>query len=269
MRYRSALAVIMASYCVGLGGLAVAQDEIRHDPTFETRTVVRSLDDCIPDAPEPAPPCTYARFRYPIVVRPADEAVERINESVQAHLRADFYDGQVAASLTTLGDALLREYAAFRAEFPDMEGSWALDRSIEIIYSDERILSFRFDEYSYLGGAHPNGARSQWVVDRVSGRTLALTDLLVEGYEAELTRLGEIVFRAGHGLAPDESLEGSFWFEDNRFALNDNWAVVESGLAFRFDAYEVSSYALGPTDFVIARADLTALARPEGPLAGR
>ncbi len=269
MRNGSALLVIGAALCLGLSGPPATQQPGWHETAAETRTVVRSVDGCTPDAPEPEPPCTYARFRYPLVVGLADEAAELIKATIQARLRADFFDGDVGASLNALGDRLLEEYATFRQEFPDFETSWALDRSVEVIYADDHIVSFRFDEYSYLGGAHPNTARTQWVVDKASGRTLGLPDLLVEGYQAELTRLGEIVFRAAHGLAPDESLEAAFWFEDNRFTLNDNWAVVESGLAFRFDAYEVSSYALGPTDFVISRADLVPLALPDGPLAAR
>ena len=96
---------------------------------------------------------------------------------------------------------------------------------------------------------------------------LPAEDMLVEGYQAELTRIGEIVFRAARGLAPGESLEEGFWFENNRFAPNSNWAIVDFGFAFRFDAYEVTSYALGPTSFVIARSDLAALAGPHGRLA--
>lgn len=269
MRDASTPLQFAAIICLGVGLLPAGSATGQHDAVFETRTVVRSLDGCTPDAPEPEPSCTYARFRYPHVGGLGGEALDAINASIRARLHADFFDGDPAESLDALGDALLAEYAAFRREFPDLEATWALDRTVEVVYANDRILSLRSDEYSYLGGAHPNSARMQWVVDLASGNTLELEDLLIEGYQSELRRLGEIAFRAARGLAPTESLEEAFWFEGNRFALNDNWTVVDSGLAFRFDAYEVSSYALGPTDFVITRAALATLVRPDGPLAAR
>ena len=65
------------------------------------------------------------------------------------------------------------------------------------------------------------------------------------------------------------ALDKAFWFEHDHFALNRNWTVVDSGLAFRFDAYEVSSYSFGRRGFVFTSADPATQARPEGPMALR
>jgi hypothetical protein len=89
----------------------------------------------------------------------------------------------------------------------------------------------------------------------------------VDGFEEPLRALAEVRFRAERQLAPDASLgEEGFWFEEDRFELNDNWLVDPEGLRFYFNSYEIAPYVFGPTDLTVGREALRALARPGGPL---
>ena len=85
-------------------------------------------------------------------------------------------------------------------------------------------------------------------IDTRTGARIDDDDLFIAGFREELYRLGEGAFRRARGLGPDESLsEAGFWFDENRFALNDNMGITRGGLVFYFNDYEIAPHALGPT----------------------
>lgn len=53
-------------------------------------------------------------------------------------------------------------------------------------------------------------------------------------------------------LGPDDDLgSAGFWFENNKFSLNDNFLILDSGLVFYYNNYEITAYAFGPTELEI------------------
>lgn len=233
---------------------------------FMEGEIVRSLDDCEPAAEG----CTYALFRYPIVVSAAGEtaAVEAINAFIEGLLQDTV--GDTRASPEAVAQRLVDEYRGYSDEFPEADIPWVLEREVSVVHAADDVLSLALDEYSYTGGAHPNSMLSYWVLDLETGSLVGLDEFFLPGFMPELTRLGEASFRAARGLAADASLEAEgFWFDDGVFELNENFAVTGEGITFRFNPYEVTAYAFGPTDFSLARRDLSEIARPDGPLAPR
>jgi hypothetical protein len=123
------------------------------------------------------------------------------------------------------------------------------------------------DEYSYLGGAHPNTARTYRSYDLQTGEPITLNAIFSPAALAEVEHLAEVDFRRARGVPPGASLEEEgFWFEEGQFALNDNWAIVDDGLLFYYNPYEVAAYAAGPTEVVVSAPDVARLALPGSPV---
>ena len=100
-----------------------------------------------------------------------------------------------------------------------------------------------------------------------NGQQMTLKDLLNPGYEGEINVIAEQAFRDSRNIAPDVSLEGEgFWFQNNTFAINNNFGILEDGLAFHFNAYEVAPYAMGTSDFTIPYEDIMSLIPPNSPI---
>ena len=80
-----------------------------------------------------------------------------------------------------------------------------------------------------------------------------LKNIFKPNFEEELRKLGEDQFRLVRDLSQDEDLgEAGFWFDDNKFSLNDNFALTEDGIRFFYNSYEIAPYALGTTDITIS-----------------
>ena len=77
-----------------------------------------------------------------------------------------------------------------------------------------------------------------------AGSRLRFADVFNEELRDSLDRAIEPLFRMTRGVAPDSSLKAAgFWFEDERFHLNDNFAFTPGGMLWHFDPYEIAPYA--------------------------
>jgi hypothetical protein len=163
----------------------------------------------------------------------------------------------------------LEGYREFVTDFPDASGEWFLERTTEVEAASPDLMALGMEERTYTGGAHPNSRKRYRTLDPETGAVLSLPDLLRPGFEESLRSAGERAFRRARGLDPDADLAGAGFFEasSGRFELNDNFAPVGDGLAFRFDPYEIAAYAAGPTDLIIPWSEIHELIPTEGPLA--
>jgi hypothetical protein len=161
-------------------------------------------------------------------------------------------------------EGFLREYRRFKSDFPGSAQVWFAERTVRVTHLSPRLLSLRFEEFTFTGGAHPN----TWIVYSnvrpETGDEIELDDLFGEGGRERLEAIAEARFRKQREIPPDTSLEAvGFWFENDRFRLNDNFSIGESALTFYYNPYEVASYAMGPTEIVLAYRDIDHLLRPE------
>jgi len=212
--------------------------------------------------------CARVKFFWPEIRSDTNpDLALKLNQYIQHALQNSFED-ELSAPATAQG---LEAYANGFIEDYKQDGSafssWELERKMEIIFTTERLISFALSEYGYTGGAHPFSGVNYSVVSLQTGAPVLLADLLNPGFEVPLNVAGEKVFRHVRDISDSESLEEQgFSFENNVFALNDNFAVLKEGLRFNFNSYEVAPYAMGPTEFLIPYEDIQALIRPDGPL---
>lgn len=126
---------------------------------------------------------------------------------------------------------------------------WSIDAGVYFTET-KKTLTIVCSDYSYAGGAHPNGYLTYEHIDKKTAKTLHLGDFF-EDIPA-LTKIAEKYFRETRELAPNDDLEeAGFWFENGVFQLNDNFIFEEDKLIFFYNNYEITSYAAGPTEVVI------------------
>ena len=154
-----------------------------------------------------------------------------------------------------LAAAFLAEHQTFVEEFPEATAEWSIEIEASMIYNTPAAVTIDITEFAYTGGAHPNSRRRLVSFDVSTGRMLGVDDLTID-VEA-LTSLTEQLLRADRGLEPDADLESAgFWFPEEGFTLPDNVGVVEDGLVFHWDAYEIAPYSMGPIDVTVPAEDL-------------
>jgi hypothetical protein len=199
--------------------------------------------------------CAYVEFNYPVFTGPKNLPSKQIlNSYVTRVMLADGYTDSVSTTVDELGKGFLQEYEYFLSEFTDYEIEWALERDIKIVYNSNGILSLEFYEYSFMGGAHPNTVKTYQSFDLNTGAKIVIDDRNIMN---RLNKIAEIEFRKKNSI-PDNVLLSSagYWFENDEFKLNDNFALVGEGLVFYFNPYEIGPYALGPTEIKISKDEL-------------
>ena len=114
-------------------------------------------------------------------------------------------------------------------------------------------LSSKIFEYSYLGGAHPNSYLNFYNFNLQTGELIKLSDLFIEGFEDELNKIAEQIFRDENGISKDEDLnKAGYRFEENKFKVNNNFSLNDEGIAFFYNSYEIAPYVMGPTKLFIS-----------------
>jgi hypothetical protein len=168
-------------------------------------------------------------------------------------------------SLEKLADSLIADYKRLKNKFPDAPLRYELERSVTVTLNKRDLISIEFDEYSFLGGAHPNSLILFSNINSKTGLKISLDQLFINGFEKELNSIAEKRFREARGLKPEDDLERSgFWFKDNKFALTANFLITKSGIKFYFNDYEVAPHAVGPTEIYIPFDEIKKFIIPGG-----
>lgn len=202
--------------------------------------------------------CASLRITYPRVLEAGNPAaVTIINQFIQEQLlEYSDPDGKPPATLDELATMFINDYNAV----PEAMGLWEMERNIQVSFGADHLATLNYSESGYTGGAHPFSGQRYFVLDLDSGKQLTLKDLLAAGYEEGLNEAGERAFRKERNIPPAASLEeAGFWFANNIFKVNTNVGVMNNGLVFAFNPYEVAPYAMGPTEFTVPYSDINAL----------
>ena len=111
----------------------------------------------------------------------------------------------------------------------------------EMVYLDERYLSYRIEEYTYSGGAHGSTKVSVGTLDRETGSQLTLNDVFgKDGLAALETELRKaVVAKIG-----EENIQYPVKPIENFYLAADGWHFV-------YNEYEIACYAMGVIEVVV------------------
>jgi Deacetylase PdaC/Protein of unknown function (DUF3298) len=197
--------------------------------------------------------CAKIKIEFPQVTSFENEIVkEKINKSIADLFSQDILGGSKSANFETMMKGFIDEYESFTKEFPDAYQSWFIERTGEVKLNKENILSIDYLEYSFTGGAHPNTFVLFKNYNLENGEEIKLEEIISADKQQELSSIAETEFRKLKELTPGDDLgQAGYWFENNKFYLNDNFLITDSTLVFYYNSYEITAYAFGPTELEI------------------
>ncbi len=180
----------------------------------------------------------------------------RLNAQIKKDIFSFFSPEATHTSYDSLAAELSSEHERILEDYPDYDHPWNLEILSDIIYEDTSFVSIATNIFSYTGGAHPNNSQIYASYDVQNGHRIRLKDLFKLGSEEELNRAAEIEFRMLKRIPPHIKLEEEgYRFENDRFELNENFAILNKSLIFYYNPYEIGAYALGPSELQLNFSD--------------
>ncbi|MCH6573993.1 MAG: DUF3298 and DUF4163 domain-containing protein [Bacteroidetes bacterium] len=213
--------------------------------------------------------CAKIKIEYIVLKNLPDlSTMEKINSKIQKELLRPIGREKNNRNFEELMQNFIDEYKNFKKEFPEAQQEWEIERKAVNNFNDDNILSCTFSEYSYLGGAHPNTFLTITNFNLKSGEIIILSDILIDRFLNELNNIAEPIFRKEKELTEDINLtEAGFWFDNDKFSVNNNFTIGKDGLTFFYNNYEITAYAYGPTELFIPYKSIKKLIKPDGLLA--
>ncbi len=233
---------------------------------FETLSLSRTFGSC----DSALTPCVSIRFSYPAIT-PAVRlpGVDSVVAFVHNEMFASLVEAERPQPFDSIASDLIEQYSGLKEEFADYNLPWTLERLCTILRDTAGVISIRFEETSFLGGAHGLRIVRLASFDASSGKRLTYGDLFRPGSDSVFARIAEREFRAARSIPDTQSLtEAGFWIEEGKFEPSQNVAVGKTGLVLYYNPYEVAPYSMGPTEVRIPFALLGGVIRLGGPLEG-
>lgn len=260
VRWRTLLAVLTFV----LAGCSHREETGGRVLRFEIQTLSRTFGSC----DTAGRPCVSIRFSYPAVAREAtDPGVDSVVAYIGNQMFASLENAERTLSFDSIASDLIGQYTDLRQEFSDYHLPWTLERLCTVLLDTGGVVSIRFEESSFLGGAH--GLRIVRLASFAasSGRRLTYADLFQPGCDSAFTRIAEREFRAVRGIPDSQSLsDAGFWIEEGKLDPPLNAAVGKEELILYYNVYEIAPYVLGPTEVHIPLVSLKSIVRRHGPL---
>lgn len=189
---------------------------------------------------------TIFSARYPIF---ADD----INALVK---NAIFVDGE--ETVEQVSESFLGGYNEYAEEQIDAGNdaihTWYKHQDCRVAFNGNGILTLRNAISDYTGGAHGMEVELWFNYDLQEKKLLALSDIVED--KAALLIVAERYFKKHENLADSASYGSSYFFEENNFALSENFGLTKEGLLFHYNPYEIKSYAEGSTTLLIPYNDV-------------
>ena len=173
-----------------------------------------------------------------------------INDSLNNSLRNFIFEvePQLSKPLQELAleskSNLLNEYKGQLKDFPDNYNGYDHDINQKLIFQNKQFISFEIIRYSFSAGAHGMGWTDFVHHDLMTGKRLYLNDFFKS--TNKLVQLAEKDFRKQMELKENDDLEKyGFWFNNNKFHINENFCFRNDTVEVIFNQYEIAPFSMG------------------------
>ncbi|RYY37126.1 MAG: DUF3298 domain-containing protein [Sphingobacteriaceae bacterium] len=203
--------------------------------------------------------CAHLDIQYPEF-----KDQPKLNDSIARKLLIMFaMDGRADSSLQAYAKKFIESFRQFKKDFPDTQMYYELENHAKVMHQDSGLVVLEVGGYTFQGGAHGASYTGYINWDTQANKELELNDIMVDNYKDSLTAVAEKIFRKQEKLTDTSSLARDYFFKDNKFALNENFAITPIGLKFLYNQYEIKPYAAGQTELIIPYAQLKSIIRPK------
>lgn len=142
---------------------------------------------------------------------------------------------------------------------PDWPGSYAREVKGKTLWQSPRFASFQIEMFAFTGGAHGNFAASLSTYDLSTGKSLSLAEVVRD--TAALVPMLEKAFVDTKKEGPSDTLKLSdlLFPEFKKLPVSTNFCLVQEGVRFFYNPYEVAAWAVGSTEITLTWEQLGAL----------
>ena len=189
-------------------------------------------------------------FRYPLFT-PSSALQGALNTFITQELsKSILYDSPT--TLMASAESLICRYKSVASHFDERMFPWEHKSEIRVIYQSPDVISLEQETYAYTGGAHGIHHFSLYTLSKRIGRPLTFKDILGDQDPDTFVDKAENRFRETFSISSFQSLkDAGFWFENNRFHLPENAALLEKGILFIYNPYEIAPYSEGVLRFIV------------------
>ncbi len=160
--------------------------------------------------------------------------------------------------LSECGRSFFKDYEQFLHQFPDTHLPYEAVKQMRVTLESPRLVCVAFQDWSFTGGAHGNGATTYFIFDRQTGGAFDPHKILRPDHHQAVTTLIRRELRKARGLRPSEPLsKADIWEEDVKSAAAELHPGPD-GLGFHFNAYSIGPFVIGETDITVPWSDLRA-----------
>ncbi len=230
---------------------------------FKTETIKKLVGDTLAKKKDEAPEFARISFTFPKASGGKKGVSDSINDWVSEQLKAPISLGESNEVKISLDSTITKFFADHAATLKEASGgsfnAWENSVDSKVRFQNNKIVCLETTTYSYNGGAHPNAYIAYQAFDLSTGKKVEIQKGIMN--MTNFLALAEKKFRAERKIPAKQSLEkaGFSFFENGKFTLPENIGINEKGLTFFYNAYEVASYAMGPTEFFISFEEMTGM----------
>lgn len=195
---------------------------------------------------------TYFDVSYPVF---HDEG---LNSFVMSILLSPDDAGKTYPTIEEEGQAFIDDFDTNIQDDP-FPRPWFYQKDLTILHRTKSYIAFDFSFSQYTGGAHGNYGTLYANYSPQKQDTLSLEDIVQAQKLPSLLQTAEGLFRRQEQLGKKQSLDDEYFFEDGKFALNNNFVLNEEGILFLYNVYEIKPYSSGITKLHIPYKELEGL----------
>ncbi|KAA3595571.1 MAG: DUF3298 domain-containing protein [Calditrichaeota bacterium] len=222
--------------------------------TYEIQNFSNEFGNC--DSTTYLTDCARIELSFPKFINSNINSVaDSLNSRILNYLLVPIYE-KTPTSIQEKMDFFLNDYKGFLEESPNYKIEWYSEIFCNVIRNDSLLVVLDFSEVGYTGGAHPNSFQKFISINSQNGKIVRKADFIKD--EKSLEKVAEKIFRTQKEIPDEESLkDNNYFWNEGKFYLNDNFAILDSGLVFFYNNYEIASYASGQTKLFLPNSAIS------------
>ena len=223
---------------------------------------------------DPAKPVCTVNLRYlEPTVNPNGATPKSLNALIMKAYFGDFCRSNLPESAAVFVKDFQSGFIEMESNYEELKkegypfAEWVLEQGMSIVFNGYGLVTLSIDQYSFAGGAHPNGSTSYLVIDIVNGRKLTFDDIFVAGSTDKLTdMITQTILQPLIDMDASITRLTDAGFYDDRIAPNNNFSVTKAGIYFHYNAYEASPYVVGPSEAFLPFSQIKDLIKKDSPI---
>ncbi|WP_192348324.1 DUF4163 domain-containing protein [Algoriphagus sp. Y33] len=203
--------------------------------------------------------CAKVEASWPVVENISADSI--LNKKIENQLLVYFHQDKKFDNLDSAANDFLDSYEKFKIDFPGAPGEWKVELEVKLTYESDNILSFKFSEYNFSGGAHPNSSVYYMNFEKLTGESLGVDQVILD--KGKMLQLAEAAFRKYHEVEEGVELknDGRFFLPETGFFLPNAMGYEEGKFILTYIPYEIGPYVLGYTELEFSFEEVKGIVR--------